>query len=106
MIQDPIGPRAVDGLQVVCQVLDLAWNHRADSKDAAHAERLAGIPDGQQVFAHGISKTGSCPSTTCQQTQRTKGKETSNGEEGNRCRLADRCGQFLEQQVGSTTHQD
>lgn len=105
MLQDLANGDLPDGLQVVCQVLDLAWNHRADSKDAAHAERLTEIPDGRQVFAHGISSSGSCPRTTCQQTQRTKSEQPTNCEKDNRRRLADRCGQFLEQQVGSTTHQ-
>ena len=55
VIHDPICAVAVDGFQVVRQVVDLAWNHRAGCKDPAHAERLAWIPDGQKVFAHEIS---------------------------------------------------
>jgi hypothetical protein len=55
VIHDPISTKAVDGFQVVRQVLDLFREHRADGKDPAHAKRLAWIPDGQKVFAHAIS---------------------------------------------------
>ncbi len=44
VIEDPTSPRAVDGSQVVRQALDLFGDHRADRKDAAHAERLAEVP--------------------------------------------------------------
>ena len=40
VIQYPICPKTVDGLQVESEVLDLAWEHRADGKDSTHAHRL------------------------------------------------------------------
>ena len=52
MIQGPIGPKMVDGLQVEGELLNLAWEHRADGKDSTHAQRLAEISDGQHLMTH------------------------------------------------------
>ena len=54
MIQDPIGPKTVDGLQVEGEVLDLAWEHRADGKYSTHTQRLAEIPCPQHLMTHWI----------------------------------------------------
>lgn len=43
VVQDPIGPKIVGGLQVEGEVLDLAWEHRADDKDSTHAHRLLSL---------------------------------------------------------------
>ena len=52
VIQGPIGPKTVDGLQVEGELLNLAWEHRADGKDSTHAQRLAEIPDRQHLMTH------------------------------------------------------
>ena len=54
MIQDPIGPKTVDRLQVEGELLDLAWEHRADGKDPAHAHRFAKTPVRQHLMTHWI----------------------------------------------------
>ena len=54
MIQDPIGSKTVDGLQVEGEVLDLACEHRADGKDSTHAHRFAETPDRQHLMTHWI----------------------------------------------------
>ena len=54
MIQDPIGSKTVDGLQVEGEVLNLAWEHRADGKDSTHAHRFAETPDRQHLTTHWI----------------------------------------------------
>lgn len=71
MIQDPIGPKTVDRLQVEGELLDLAWKHGADGKDATSAECFL---ESTCLF-HGVrGKCALCPSAARQQTQRTKGK--------------------------------
>ena len=52
VIQGPIGPKIVDGLQLEGELLHLAWQHRADCKDSTHAQRLAEIPDRQHLMTH------------------------------------------------------
>ena len=52
VIQGPIGPKMVDGLQVEGELLNLAWEHRADGKDSTHAQRLAEISDRQHLMTH------------------------------------------------------
>ncbi len=54
MIQDSIGSKTVDGLQVEGEVLNLAWEHRADSKDSTHVHRFAETPDRQHLMTHWI----------------------------------------------------
>ena len=54
MIQDPIGPKTVDRLQVEGELLDLAWEHRADGKDSTHARRFAKTPVRQHLMTHWI----------------------------------------------------
>ncbi len=44
-----------DELKVGGKALDLAWEHRAHCKDAAHAERLAQIPGGTLLMPHWIN---------------------------------------------------
>jgi len=43
-LKELVALRASNGSQVVGDVLDLSMFHRADSKDTAHAERLAEVP--------------------------------------------------------------
>jgi len=54
VIQDPICLKTVDGLQVEGEVLNLAWENRADSKDSTHAHRFAETPDRQHLMTHWI----------------------------------------------------
>ena len=54
MIQDPICTKTDDGLQVEGELLDLAWEHRADGKDPAHAHRFAKTPVRQHLMTHWI----------------------------------------------------
>ena len=54
VIQDPIGPKTVDRLQAEGELLDLAWEHRADGKDSTHAHRFAETPDRQHLMTHWI----------------------------------------------------
>ena len=54
VIQDPICTKTDDGLQVEGELLDLAWEHRADGKDSTHAQRLAEISDEQHLMTHWI----------------------------------------------------
>ena len=50
----PIGPKTVDGLQAEGELLDLAWEHRADGKDSTHSQRLAETPVRQHLMTHWI----------------------------------------------------
>ena len=52
VIQDPIGSKTVDCLQVEGEMLDLAWEHCADGKDSTHAQRFVEISDRQHLATH------------------------------------------------------
>ena len=48
----------IEGSQALGKVLDLSRDHRADSKDTAHAQRPAEIPHGKRPIPHGINAPG------------------------------------------------
>ena len=58
MLRDLIRSEVLEGSQVLGKVLDLSRDHRADSKDTAHAERLAEIPHYKHLVPHGINAPG------------------------------------------------
>jgi hypothetical protein len=55
VLQDLTNSNLLDAFKVSGEVRDVLREHCAHSKDPAHAERLSGIPNGQQVFANQIS---------------------------------------------------
>jgi len=58
VLQDLIRIDVLKGSQVLGKVLELSRDHRADSKDTAHAERLAEIPHCKHLIPQGINAPG------------------------------------------------
>lgn len=88
MLWNPSVLGLVSARQVKDQVLNLAWKNHAYGKDAAPAQGLWSVGDQWPTPGHCILRRPSCPSSPCQQTQRTECQQTTKDQEGNRCCFA------------------